>query len=89
MKHSGFGIIELSRNNIPTEAHAMNNSITQADQNDSQISKTIKRIFTRFHVTSALKASGVYHIESYIHNTDFSVPVSSDLFNQNHVYSTE
>ncbi len=42
MKHSGFGIIELLRNNIPPEAHAMNNSITQDSQNDNQISKTIK-----------------------------------------------
>ena len=61
MKHSGFGIIELLRNNIPTEAHAMNNSITQDNQNDNQISKTIKRFFARFHVASALKTAGVYH----------------------------
>lgn len=61
MKHSGFGIIELSKNKIPPEAHAMNNSITQDSQNDNQISKTIKRFFSRFHVTSALKASGAYH----------------------------
>ena len=61
MKHSVFGIIELSRNNIPTKAHAMNNSITQDNQNDNQISKTIKRFFARFHVTSALKAAGAYH----------------------------
>ena len=61
MKHSGFGIIELSKNKIPPEAHAMNNSITQDNQNDNQISKTIKRFFSRFHVTSALKASGAYH----------------------------
>ena len=39
----------------------MNNSITQHSQNDNQISKTIKRFFPRFHVTSALKASGAYH----------------------------
>ncbi len=39
----------------------MNKSITQNDQNDNQISKTIKRFFTRFHITSALKASGAYH----------------------------
>ena len=57
MKHSVFCIIELLRNNIPTEAHAMNNSITQ----DNQISKTIKRFFARFHVTSALKTAGAYH----------------------------
>ena len=38
------------------EAHAMNKSITQATQNDKQISKSIKRFFTRFHISSALKA---------------------------------
>ena len=38
----------------------MNTSITQANQNDNQISKTIKRFFTRFHISSALKASNAY-----------------------------
>ena len=38
----------------------MNKSITQANQNDKQISKTIRRFFTRFHVASALKASNTY-----------------------------
>lgn len=38
----------------------MNQSITQANQNDKQISKTIRRFFTRFHVASALKASNAY-----------------------------
>ena len=38
----------------------MNKSITQATQNDKQISKSIKRFFTRFHVSSALKASNAY-----------------------------
>ena len=38
----------------------MNKSITQATQNDNQISKSIKRFFTRFHVSSALKASNAY-----------------------------
>ena len=38
----------------------MNKSITQANQNDKQISKTIRRFFTRFHVASALKASNAY-----------------------------
>ena len=38
----------------------MNKSITQATQNDKQISKSIKRFFTRFHVYSALKASNAY-----------------------------
>ena len=38
----------------------MNKSITQATQNDKQISKSIKRFFTRFHVSSALKVSNAY-----------------------------
>lgn len=38
----------------------MNISITQANQNDKQISKSIKRFFTRFHISSALKASNAY-----------------------------
>ncbi len=38
----------------------MNKSITQATQDDKQISKSIKRLFTRFHVSSALKASNAY-----------------------------
>ena len=38
----------------------MNKSITQVNQNDKQISKSIKRFFTRFHISSALKASNAY-----------------------------
>ena len=38
----------------------MNKSITQDNQNDKQISKTIRRFFTRFHVVSALKAANAY-----------------------------
>ena len=38
----------------------MNKSIPQANQNDKQISKSIKRFFTRFHISSALKASNAY-----------------------------
>ena len=38
----------------------MNKSITQATQNDKQISKSIKRFFTRFNVSSALKLSNAY-----------------------------
>ena len=38
----------------------MNNSITQNTQNDKQISKNIRRFFTRFHVSSALKAANAY-----------------------------
>ena len=38
----------------------MNKSITQDAQNDNQISKTIRRFFTRFHVSSALKSANAY-----------------------------
>ena len=39
----------------------MNKSITQDNQNDNQISKTIRKFFTRFRVASALKSAGAYH----------------------------
>ena len=38
----------------------MNKSITQADQNDKQISKSIEKFFKRFHISSALKVSNAY-----------------------------
>ena len=38
----------------------MNKSITQATQNDKQISKSIKRFFNRFHISSALKSANAY-----------------------------
>ena len=38
----------------------MNKSITQGNQNDKQISTSIRRFFTRFHVSSALKAANAY-----------------------------
>ena len=38
----------------------MNKSITQATQNDKQISNSIKKFFTRFRVSSALKVSNAY-----------------------------
>lgn len=38
----------------------MNKSITQNNQNDNQISKTIRKFFTRFHLSSALKAANAY-----------------------------
>jgi hypothetical protein len=43
----------------------MNKSITQATQNDKQISKsiTIKRLFTKFHISAALKTSNAYKIK--------------------------
>jgi len=39
----------------------MNKRITQATQNNKQISKSIKRFFTRFNVTSTLKESSDYN----------------------------
>ncbi len=38
----------------------MNKSTTQDAQNDNQISKTIRRFFTRFHISSALKSVNAY-----------------------------
>ena len=38
----------------------MNKSITQDNQNDKQISTSIRRFFTRFHVSSPLKAANAY-----------------------------
>lgn len=38
----------------------MNKSITQDNQNDTQISKSIKRFFIRFHISSVLKVSNAY-----------------------------
>ena len=38
----------------------MNKSITQNTQDDKQISASIKRFFSRFHISSALKAANAY-----------------------------
>lgn len=38
----------------------MNKSITQDNQNDNQISSSIRKFFTRFHLSSALKAANAY-----------------------------
>lgn len=38
----------------------MNKSITQDNQNDKQISKSIRSFFIRFHLSSALKAANAY-----------------------------
>lgn len=38
----------------------MYKSITQDTQNDKQFSTFIKRFFTRFHVSSALKSANAY-----------------------------
>lgn len=41
----------------------MNKSITQATQNDKHISKSIKRFFTRFHISSTLKTANAYKMK--------------------------
>ena len=38
----------------------MNKSITQDNLNDNKISKSIRKFFTRFHLSSALKAANAY-----------------------------
>ena len=38
----------------------MNKSITQDNQNDNHISSSIRKFFTRFHLSSALKAANAY-----------------------------
>lgn len=43
----------------------MNKSITQDNQNDKQISATIKRFFSRFHVSSALKSANAYKSKGF------------------------
>ncbi len=41
----------------------MNTSITQNNQNDNQISKSVRRFFTRFHLSSALKTANAYKMK--------------------------
>ena len=43
----------------------MNKSITQDTQNDNQISKTIRRFFVRFHISSALKSANAYKTKGF------------------------
>ena len=43
----------------------MNKSITQDSQNDNQISKTIRRFFVRFHISSALKSANAYKTKGF------------------------
>ena len=66
----------------------MNKSITQATQNDKQISKSIKRFFTRFHISSALKAANAYKRKGTPGNGDFSIHVSADFLQQKYVYES-
>lgn len=60
MNPLGFGIIKSPHKITNRRAHAMNKSITQDNPNDNHISKTIRRFFTRFHISSALKLSNTY-----------------------------
>ena len=69
MKPSGFDIIELFTNNYKPEAHAMNKSITQATQNDKQIS-----CFFSFESVQCLQK------ERRSSNGDLPVSVSVDFF---------
>ena len=70
MKQAGFGIIELSKKTIILpEAHAMNKSITQATQNDKQIS-----CFFSFESVQCLQK------ERRSSNGNFPVSVSADFF---------
>ncbi len=57
----------------------MNKSITQANQNDKQISKSIEKFFKRFHISSALKASNAYK-KRHSRYWDFSVSFSAGFF---------
>ncbi len=45
---------------IQREAYAMNESITQNNQNKNHISKSIKKFFSRFRISTALRASNAY-----------------------------
>lgn len=38
----------------------MNKSISQNNQSDNQISKSIRNFFTRFHISAALKDANAY-----------------------------
>ena len=60
MKPSGLVSLSCRKTIIYPEAHAMNKIITQNNQNDKQISTSIRNFFTRFHVSSALKAANAY-----------------------------
>ena len=68
MKPSGFGIIELLKTIILPEAHAMNKSITQATQNDKQISKSIKRFFMRLPGIEFSRYTAKIHVRSLSNN---------------------
>lgn len=43
----------------------MNKIITQDNRNDNQISASIKRFFTKFHLSSALKAANAYKTKGF------------------------
>lgn len=43
----------------------MTKSITQVNQNDNQISASIRKFFKRFHLSSALKAANAYKVKGF------------------------
>ena len=78
MKPSGFNIIELLKTIILPEAHAMNKSITQATQNDKQISKSIK-IFCEISCFFCFESIQCLQKERGSSNGNFPVFVSADF----------
>ena len=81
MKPSGFDIIELLKNNYKPEAHAMNKSITQATQDDKQISKSIyQKIFYKILYFLGFESIQCLQKERDPGNRNLSVPVSADFF---------
>ena len=64
----------------------MNKSITQDNQNDKQISTSIRRFFTRFHVSSALKAANAYKKKGVPVMEIFLYMFLLIFFKQKHVY---
>ena len=58
----------------------MTKSITQITQNDKQLSKSIKKFFIKFHISSALKASNAYKKERFTCGRNFLISVFVDFF---------
>lgn len=66
---------------ILPEAHAISKGITQATQNNKPISRSIKRFFTSFYISSTLKASNAYK-KWHSGNSNPSVSFPADLSNR-------
>ena len=66
----------------------MNKSITQATQNDKQISESIKSFFHRVSYFLSLEGGQCLQKERYSCNGDFSIHVSADFLQQKYVYES-